>query len=79
VPGGSLLGIIVREFHRGQEKVLVGVPGVNIGSKRFFDHPVSALGLAICLGVEGGGEGEVCPEEPEKSTPEVRSESRVAI
>jgi hypothetical protein len=79
VPGGCLHGIVIGEFHRGKVEVPVSMPGVDLWAKSLLHYPVDALGLAVGLGVEGGGEGEFCTEEPEKSTPKVRGKSGISV
>jgi hypothetical protein len=68
VAGRRLHGIIIGEFYRGEVEIPVSVPGVHIGSKSFFDHPVHALGLTVGLGVKGGREGQFGTQQPEKGT-----------
>jgi hypothetical protein len=65
VPGRCLYRVNIGKFHRGEEEVLVNMPGVDICPKDLFDHPVGSLGLTVGLGVEGGGEGELGADKPE--------------
>ena len=79
VAGGELYRVVISELDRGEIEVPVRVPGIDVGSEGLLDDPVDALGLTVGLGMEGGRKGEFGTKEPEKGTPEVRSEPRISV
>jgi hypothetical protein len=54
-----MYGLIVAMLNIGKNRIpCAGVLGI-VHVRDMHDHPIGKLGLAICLGVEGNGFGEL--------------------
>ena len=79
VPGGRLLGVVVRDLEVRQMLVPVRVLEVDIRTQHLLECPVGPLSLSVSLRVVRCTHGQLGPELSPQCTPEVGSEARVAV
>ena len=74
-----MLGIIIREFRRGEEASPVGLLVVAVDSQVLLEDGVEPFCLAICLGMESGRPVGTDSQKLDESSPEVGVEDRVSV